>query len=70
MIKNFLVSLIKFYRNFLSGYKLQCCRYYPSCSEYAAEAIEKKGVFKGALLSSFRILKCNPLSKGGYDPVK
>lgn len=44
--------------------------YYPSCSEYAAEAIEKKGIFKGLLISSFRILKCNPFSRGGYDPVK
>lgn len=70
MIKELLVSSIRFYRNFLSIYKLQCCKFYPSCSEYAAEAIEKKGVFKGVLISSFRILKCNPFSRGGYDPVK
>lgn len=70
MVKKFLVNSIIFYRNFLSGYKLQCCRYHPSCSEYAAEAIEKKGVFRGALISLFRILKCNPFSRGGYDPVK
>lgn len=69
MIKKSLVSIINFYRNFLSIYKLRCCRFYPSCSEYAAEAIEQKGVIKGLLLSSFRILRCNPFSRGGYDPV-
>lgn len=70
MVKKILLAAIKLYRNFLSGYKLQCCRFYPSCSEYAAEAIEKKGIFKGIMLSSFRILRCNPFSKGGSDPVK
>ena len=70
MPRKIVVSVIKFYRNFLSSYKLQCCKYYPSCSEYAAEAIGKKGVFKGAFLSLLRILRCNPFSKGGYDPVK
>jgi uncharacterized protein len=69
MIKKFVVSSVNFYRNFLSGYKLQCCRFYPSCSEYAAEAVEKKGVVRGVFLSLFRILKCNPFSRGGYDPV-
>jgi len=70
MVKNLLVFLINIYRKFFSGLKLQCCRYHPSCSEYASEAIEKKGVLKGCALSIFRILKCNPFSKGGYDPVK
>jgi hypothetical protein len=70
MIKKLLVFFISTYRNYLSGYKLRCCRYYPSCSEYAAEAIEKKGAVKGLLLSVFRIIRCNPFSKGGYDPVK
>ncbi|MGA1862165.1 membrane protein insertion efficiency factor YidD [Deferribacter thermophilus] len=46
------------------------CRYYPSCSQYAKEAIVKKGILKGLLLSGWRILRCNPFSKGGYDPVK
>jgi putative membrane protein insertion efficiency factor len=70
MIKRSLIAVINFYRNYLSGYKLRCCRYYPSCSEYAVEAIEKKGALKGLLLSAFRIIRCNPFSKGGYDPVK
>jgi len=46
------------------------CRYTPSCSEYAKQAIEKRGSVKGSLLATKRLLKCNPLSKGGYDPVK
>lgn len=45
------------------------CRFYPTCSMYTVEAIEKFGIFKGLGLSLFRILKCNPFSKGGYDPV-
>ena len=70
MLKKLAVSTINFYRNFLSFSKLPCCRFYPSCSAYAAEAIEKKGFFKGLILSSFRIIRCNPFSRGGYDPVK
>lgn len=46
------------------------CRYHPTCSEYAAQAIEKKGPFKGMLLASRRLLRCHPWAKGGYDPVK
>jgi len=69
MLKKAAVFIIKFYRNFLSYSKLPCCRFYPSCSAYAAEAIETKGFFKGLFLSTFRIIRCNPFSKGGYDPV-
>ena len=46
------------------------CKFYPTCSEYTKQAIEKYGVFKGCLLGAGRILKCNPFSKGGYDPLK
>jgi len=46
------------------------CKYYPSCSEYMKQAIEKYGCFKGVSLGIIRILKCNPFSKGGYDPLK
>ena len=45
------------------------CKYYPTCSEYSRQAIEKHGLFKGVFLTIKRILKCNPFSKGGYDPV-
>lgn len=46
------------------------CKYYPTCSEYSKQALEKYGLIKGSFLSIKRILKCNPFSKGGYDPVK
>ena len=46
------------------------CKYYPTCSEYTKQAIEKYGLEKGILLGSKRIIKCNPFSKGGYDPLK
>jgi uncharacterized protein len=69
MLKKLAVSVINLYRNFLSFNKLPCCRFYPSCSAYAAEAIETKGFFKGLFLSLFRILRCNPFFRGGYDPV-
>ena len=46
-----------------------CCRYTPTCSQYAIEAIEIHGALKGSLLAAWRILRCNPFSKGGYDPV-
>lgn len=67
------VELIKFYQNIISpifsflGIK---CKYYPTCSEYAKQAIEKYGFFKGCSLGIKRIIKCNPFSKGGYDPLK
>ena len=50
--------------------KKPCCRFYPTCSEYAIEAIEKYGAFKGFFMAVWRILRCNPFCKGGYDPVK
>jgi putative membrane protein insertion efficiency factor len=60
---------IELYRNCLSPFKLQCCRFYPSCSEYAYLAVEKHGIMKGLLKSAWRVLRCNPFSPGGYDPV-
>lgn len=50
--------------------KKPCCRFVPTCSEYAYEAIEKYGVLKGGFLSVKRLIRCNPFSKGGYDPLK
>lgn len=46
------------------------CKYIPTCSQYAIDAIEKYGAIKGGIMSCFRILRCNPISKGGFDPVK
>ena len=69
MIKKALIGIIKFYRRFISPLKKPCCRFYPTCSQYAIEAIQKYGVGKGILLAIWRILRCNPFSRGGYDPV-
>ena len=69
-MKKVLIGLIKFYKKYLSGTKpYPTCKYTPTCSEYGIQAIEKHGAFKGSLLTIWRILRCNPFSKGGYDPV-
>lgn len=72
-MKNIFIWLINFYQKNISPYlssKGYNCKYYPTCSEYTKEAIEKYGAVKGIFLGIIRILKCNPFSKGGYDPVK
>ncbi|MCX7857740.1 MAG: membrane protein insertion efficiency factor YidD [Deltaproteobacteria bacterium] len=69
-MKRFLVVVLKTYRLFVAPYLPGECRYYPTCSAYAIEAIEKRGVLKGVFLVLRRILKCNPFYPGGYDPVK
>ncbi len=63
------VLLIKFYRKFISPLKKPCCRFTPSCSQYALDAVREWGVFFGISLAIWRILRCNPFSAGGYDPV-
>ncbi len=70
LIKKALIFLIKTYQLTISPrFSHGACRYYPTCSQYAIEAIEMHGVFKGSLLAARRILRCNPFFKGGYDPV-
>lgn len=69
-MKKLLLKLICFYRKRISPLKKPCCRFYPTCSQYALEAIEKYGAVKGSYLAMKRILKCNPFFKGGYDPLK
>ncbi len=69
MVKKFLILLIRYYQQCISPMTGPHCRYIPTCSQYAVEAIEKYGVVKGGLLACWRILRCNPFSKGGYDPV-
>ena len=64
-----LIGMIKLYRKYLSPLKSSKCPYYPTCSQYGLEAIEKYGALKGSLLAVWRILRCNPFSHGGYDPV-
>ncbi len=72
-MKKICIFLINFYQKNISKfleYKNIRCKYYPSCSEYTKQAIEKYGAFKGSIIGAKRILRCNPFSKGGYDPLK
>lgn len=67
------IILINFYQKYVSKlFKFNGvnCKYYPTCSEYTKQAIEKYGLVKGCFLGFKRIIKCNPFSKGGYDPLK
>ena len=70
-MKKLFILPIKFYKKFLSpgNYGIKICIFEPSCSRYAIESLERFGVFKGLYLATYRIIRCNPLSKGGYDPV-
>lgn len=73
IIRSFFIKVlsfpIKIYRLFSPYKKAKCCKYYPTCSEYALTAIERYGPLKGSFMAGWRILRCNPFSKGGYDPV-
>ncbi|MGI6545274.1 MAG: membrane protein insertion efficiency factor YidD [Fastidiosipilaceae bacterium] len=69
-MKRFMIRLIQAYQSGISRYRPPRCRFTPTCSQYAVEALEKHGVLKGSLLAIWRLLRCNPFSKGGYDPVK
>lgn len=70
IVKSLLINGIRFYQKYLSPLKAApTCKFYPTCSVYAIEAIEKHGAIKGTMLAVWRILRCNPFSKGGYDPV-
>ena len=60
---------IRAYRRWISPLFPPCCRFSPTCSQYAIEAVRVHGVFRGLALSFWRILRCNPWSRGGYDPV-
>jgi len=68
-VKRILLALVRFYRRAISPFRRPCCRFYPTCSQYALEAIEKYGALKGGYLAVRRILRCNPFHRGGYDPV-
>lgn len=72
-MKKISIFFIKMYKKIVSpylDYKGVHCKYYPTCSEYTKQAIEKYGTIKGSFIGFKRILKCNPFSKGGYDPLK
>lgn len=68
-MKNILLWAIGIYRKYISPMRSAKCPYIPTCSTYAVEAIEKYGAWKGFLLAVWRVLRCNPFSSGGYDPV-
>ena len=68
-MKFIFIFIIKIYQKIISPLLEPRCRFYPTCSEYAKEAILKKGILKGLFLSIKRILKCHPFHPGGYDPI-
>ncbi|MGN1087106.1 MAG: membrane protein insertion efficiency factor YidD [Porcipelethomonas sp.] len=68
-MKYLLMGIIKFYKKFISPLFPPCCKYYPTCSSYALEAVKKFGFFRGGWLAVWRILRCNPWSMGGIDYV-
>ena len=69
-MKRLFLWLIRFYRKYISPHFAPCCRFTPTCSAYALEAVEKYGALKGGFLALRRILRCHPFSrKSGYDPV-
>ena len=72
-MKKVFIFLIEFYQKHISKIfesRNIKCKYYPTCSEYTKQAIEKYGPIKGVFLGLWRIIRCNPFSKGGYDPLK
>jgi hypothetical protein len=64
-----LVWLVRLYQRLISPYVGPCCRYAPSCSQYAIEALRTHGVMRGLALAAWRVLRCHPLARSGYDPV-
>jgi uncharacterized protein len=64
-----LCALIMFYRRFISPYTMPTCRFTPTCSRYALDAVRRYGVIKGGWLGFWRVLRCNPFCRGGYDPL-
>jgi putative membrane protein insertion efficiency factor len=69
VLKRFLMGGIRFYRGYVSPLTPPSCRFHPTCSAYALEAVEKYGAARGGWLTLRRLLRCQPFCKGGYDPV-
>jgi hypothetical protein len=67
--RSFVVGGLRVYKAVISPLLPPACRFHPTCSEYAAEAVELHGVLRGAALAAWRLLRCNPWSRGGFDPV-
>ncbi|HOJ94677.1 membrane protein insertion efficiency factor YidD [Fervidobacterium sp. 2310opik-2] len=68
-MRKVILKLIRFYQKYISPLKPPTCRFEPTCSTYTYQAVERFGILKGLLLGFWRVLRCNPLSKGGHDPV-
>jgi len=69
MLTRLVLALIRFYQRWISPGLPAACRYTPTCSEYSYQAIAKYGIIKGGMLAVWRIIRCNPFTRGGYDPV-
>ena len=69
-MKRLILSALRYYKARISPQLPPACRYTPTCSEYAIEAIERRGVLVGGFLAAKRVISCNPFSRGGYDPVR
>jgi len=70
LLKRLMIYLVKLYQRYISPLTKPKCRFYPTCSQYAIDALSSYGVFKGSYLAVKRILRCHPFNPGGYDPVK
>jgi uncharacterized protein len=70
LFKKIIINIIKLYQQRISPLKKPSCRFYPTCSQYAIDAVSRYGAFKGSIMAVIRILKCHPFHPGGHDPVK
>jgi putative membrane protein insertion efficiency factor len=68
-LRSAVIALLRGYKRFVSPFLPPACRFQPTCSEYAMEAVARHGVIRGSSLALFRLLRCHPFSRGGYDPV-
>jgi uncharacterized protein len=69
-VRKVIIFFIRIYKRFISPILPGSCRFYPTCSQYAIDAVQKYGTIKGAAMAAYRIMRCNPFNRGGYDPVK
>jgi len=69
-MRRVIIIIIKAYKRYISPILPDSCRFYPSCSQYAIDAVQKYGFMRGIVIASYRILRCNPFNRGGYDPIK
>jgi len=69
-VRKIIIFFIRIYKRFISPILPNSCRFYPTCSQYAMDAVQKYGALRGAAMAAYRIIRCNPFNRGGYDPVK